>query len=118
MAEREISAAAAWEMRFLEEQRKVVALRLQLAQARQQAVAAEARLAVADDARRRLDYGAALVRLGAREGDELVERDGRFLLIGTSEDGKPATPTPSSDKMVPPPGCAPAALPQEGASGG
>lgn len=81
VAEREISAAAAWEMRFLEEQRKVVALRLQLAQARQQAAGAEARLAVVDEAQRRRDYAAALVRLGAKEGDELVQRDEKFLLI-------------------------------------
>lgn len=116
MAEREITAAAAWEMRFLEEQRKVVTLRLQLAQAKQHVAGAEARLAVLDEAQRRRDYAEALARIGAKEGDELVQRDGKFLLI-CAENGKPATPGMSSDRMEPPPGGAPAAL-QEGASGG
>jgi hypothetical protein len=90
MAEREITAAVAWEMRFLEEQRKVVALRLQLAHARQQAAGAEARVAALDEAQRQQDHAAALVRFGAKDGDELIQRGEKFILV--SADTPPAPP--------------------------
>lgn len=81
MAEREITAAEAWELRFREEQRTNAVLRAQLAVLRQEACKRELQtLAVAEIARQR-EYAQALARLGVKAGDDLVERDGKFILV-------------------------------------
>lgn len=91
MAEREITAAEAWELRFLEEQRRSVVLRLQVASLQAALAKLELRTLTGEQGPHERAYQAVLGRLGVTPGDDLVERDGKFLIVSATA-APPAAP--------------------------
>lgn len=111
MAERELPAAEAWELRYHHLLAECLALRAEGIRARQRILDLERASAQAG-------LTAALVRIGVRDGDDLVLRDGRYFAVRSEGDRKPGTNGAETVTMEPPGGARPnLGGPKEGGGG-